>query len=206
MREWNDTRADYRQHLCAHQLFEEQVERTPDAVAVALEDERLSYRELNARANKLTHHLHGLGVGAGEVVGIFMERSLEMIAGILGALKAGAACLPLDPSYPRERLAFMLKMPETRSCCRSDVSQPDLPENRARVVCLDADWEEIARSSDENPRTSVTPESWIYVIYTSGSTGTPKAVCMPHRALVNLVDWHLTMPLRGARGRCNSPP
>ena len=199
LREWNDTRADYRQHLCAHQLFEEQVERTPDAVAVALEDERLSYRELNARANKLAHHLHCLGVGAGEVVGIFMERSLEMIAGILGTLKAGASCLPLDPSYPRERLAFMLNDAGNPVVLSQRRLSANLPENCARVVCLDTDWEEIARSSDENPRIAVTSESWIYVIYTSGSTGTPKAVCMPHRALVNLVDWHLTATTRSAR-------
>ncbi|HEX5883448.1 MAG TPA: amino acid adenylation domain-containing protein, partial [Pyrinomonadaceae bacterium] len=197
--EWNDARADYQQHLCAHQLFEAQVERTPDAVAVALKDERLSYRELNARANKLAHHLHSLGVGAGEVVGIFMERSLEMIAGILGALKAGAACLPLDPSYPQERLGFMLNDAGGPIVLSQRRLSGDLPENVARLVCLDADWEDIARNSDENPQTSVTPESWIYVIYTSGSTGTPKAVCMPHRALVNLVDWHLAAATKSAR-------
>src|SRR5215213_2403037 len=173
--EWNDTRAEYQECVCAHQLFEAQVERTPAAVAVAFEGERLSYTELNARANKLAHYLRGLGVGTGEVVGIFMERSLEMIAGILGALKTGAACLPLDPSYPRERLAFML----------GDVGGPivlsqrrlavNLPEVSMPVVCLDTDWEDIARNSDENPQLSVMPESWIYVIYTSGSTGTPKA-------------------------------
>jgi amino acid adenylation domain-containing protein len=197
--EWNNTRAEYQKDLCAHQLFEAQVERTPDAVAVVLEDERLTYRELNARANKLAHHLRSLGVREGDMVGIFMERSLEMIAGILGTLKAGAACLPLDPSYPHERLDFML----SDAPCPVVLSQQrlavDLPESSARVVLFDADWDDIARSSDEDPRITVTPESWIYVIYTSGSTGKPKGVCMPHRALVNLVDWHLAAATKSAR-------
>ncbi|HJP95209.1 MAG TPA: amino acid adenylation domain-containing protein [Pyrinomonadaceae bacterium] len=197
--EWNDTRAEFERGVCAHQLFEAQVERTPDAVAVAFEDERLSYTELNARANKLAHHLRGLGVTAGDVVGIFMERSLEMIVGVLGTLKAGAACLPFDPSLPHERLAFMLRDAGGPVVLSQQHLATDLPETGARVVCLDADWNDIARSSDENPRTSITPESWIYVIYTSGSTGTPKGVCMPHRALVNLIGWHETMPVRSAR-------
>ncbi|HEX3560510.1 MAG TPA: amino acid adenylation domain-containing protein [Pyrinomonadaceae bacterium] len=197
--EWNDTRAVYPRDLCAHQLFEAQAERTPDAVAVALEDERLSYRELNARANMLAHYLRGLGVGAGDVVGVFMERSLEMIVGVIGALKAGAACLPLDPSYPSERLAFMLRDAGGAVVLSQQLLAASLPETGARVVCLDADWEEIALSSNENPRTHVTPESWVYVIYTSGSTGRPKGVCMPHRALVNLVEWHLASPERSVR-------
>jgi amino acid adenylation domain-containing protein len=197
--EWNDTRAEYEQCVCAHQLFEAQVERMSDAVAVTFEDERLSYRELNARANKLAHHLRGLGVGTGDVVGIFMERSLEMIVGILGALKAGAASLPLDPSYPSERLAFMLKDAGGPVVLSQRCLAADLPETGARVLCLDTDWDDIARSSDENLQTSATPESWVYVIYTSGSTGRPKGVCMPHRALVNLVAWHLAAPVRSAR-------
>ena len=197
--EWNETRAEFEQGVCAHQLFETQVERTPDAVAIALEDEQLSYREQNARANKLAHHLRGLGVGTGDVAGIFMERSLEMIVGILGALKAGAACLPLDPSLPHERLAFMLRDAGGPVVLSQQRLAPELPEIGARVVCLDSDWEAIAQKRDENPQTSVTPESWIYVIYTSGSTGTPKGVCMPHRALVNLVGWHETIPMTSAR-------
>src|SRR5215216_6509079 len=197
--EWNDTRAEYQQCLCAHQLFEAQVERTPEAVALIFEDERLSYAELNARANKLAHHLRGLGVGAGAVVGIFMERSLEMVVGSLGALKAGAACLPLDPSYPRVRLAFMLRDAGGPVVLSQQRMAANLPETGARVVCVDADWDDVARHSDKNPRASVTPESWIYVIYTSGSTGTPKAVCMPHRALMNLVDWHLAAATKSAR-------
>src|SRR5215216_5416352 len=197
--EWNDTSAEYDQCLCAHQLFEAQVERTPEAVAVTLENERLSYRELNTRANKLAHHLRGLRVVTGDVVGIFMERSLEMIVGIIGTLKAGAACLPLDPSNPSVRLAFMLRDAGGTVVLSQQRLASDLPETRARVVCLDQDWDEIARNSDDDPKTFVTPESWIYVIYTSGSTGTPKAVCMPHRALVNLVGWHLMAPAISAR-------
>ncbi len=197
--EWNDTRAEFEHGVCAHQLFETQVAAKPDGVAVAFEDEKLSYRELNARANKLAHHLRGLGVGTGDVAGIFMERSLEMIVGILGVLKAGAACLPLDPSLPNERLAFMLRDAGGPVVLSQQRLVPKLPETGARVVCLDSDWEAIAQKHEANPRTSVTRESWIYVIYTSGSTGRPKGVCMPHRALVNLVGWHETMPMTSAR-------
>ncbi|HLM23650.1 MAG TPA: amino acid adenylation domain-containing protein, partial [Pyrinomonadaceae bacterium] len=197
--ECNDTSAEYDQCLCAHQLFEAQVERTPEAVAVTLENERLSYRELNTRANKLAHHLRGLGVVTGDVVSIFMERSLEMIVGIIGTLKAGAACLPLDPSNPSVRLAFMLRDAGGPVVLSQRRLAAHLPETRARVVCLDHDWDEIARNRDDDPKTFVTPENWIYVIYTSGSTGTPKAVCMPHRALVNLVGWHLIGPTISAR-------
>ncbi|HSE19639.1 MAG TPA: amino acid adenylation domain-containing protein [Pyrinomonadaceae bacterium] len=197
--EWNDTRAEYDERVCTHQLFERQVERTPEATAVAFEDERLSYRELNAQANKLAHHLRSLGVTTGDVVGIFMERSLEMIAGILGTLKAGAACLPLDPSNPSERLAFMLRDAGGPVVLSQRHLAADLPETGARIICVDGDWEDIARSSDENIKTSATPESWVYVIYTSGSTGRPKGVCMPHRALVNLVAWHLTAPVKSTR-------
>ena len=199
LREWNDTRADYDESICAHQLFEAQVKRTPEAVAVAFENERLSYRELNARANKLAHYLRGLGVGAGDVIGIFMERSLEMIVGILGALKAGAACLPLDPSNPSVRLAFMLRDAGGPLVLSQRGLAADLPDTGLRVVSLDADWDEIAQHSEDDPESFVTPENWIYVIYTSGSTGRPKAVCMPHRALVNLVSWHLTAPVKSAR-------
>jgi len=197
--EWNDTAAEFEQDVCAHQLFETQVAAKPEATAIALEGQRLSYRELNARANKLAHHLRGLGVGPGDVAGIFMERSLEMIVGVLGVLKAGAACLPLDPSLPHERLAFMLRDAGGPVVLAQQRLATKLPETGACVVCLDSDWEAVARSSEENPQTSATPESWIYVIYTSGSTGTPKGVCMPHRALVNLVGWHETMPSKSAR-------
>ena len=197
--EWNDTRAEYDTRLCAHQLFEAQVERTPDAVAVAFENEQLSYRDLNARANKLAHHLRGLGVATGDVVGIFMERSLELIVGVVGTLKAGAACLPLDPSNPLERLAFMIRDAGGPVVLSQRRLAPDLPEAGSRVICLDADWDEIARNSDDDPETLVASENWIYVIYTSGSTGMPKAVCMPHRALVNLVGWHLMAPATSAR-------
>ena len=197
--DWNDIHAEYDQRVCAHQLFEAQVERTPDAVAVALENERLSYRELNARANQLAHHLRALGVRAGEVVGIFMERSLEMIVSVLGTLKAGAACLPLDPSYPHERLDFMLRDAPCPVVLSQQRLAANLPETGARVVRLDGDWDDIVRGSVENSRTFVRPESWIYLIYTSGSTGRPKGVCMPHRALVNLVEWHLAAATKSAR-------
>src|SRR5207237_6202097 len=161
--------------------------------------EQLSYRELNARANKLAHHLRGLGVGAGEAVGVLMERSSEMIVGVLGALKAGAACLPLDPSYPDERLAFMLRDAGGPVVLSQRRLAANLPETGARVVCLDTDWAEIARRGDENARRARPPASCVDVGSTWGSTGQPKGVCMPHRALVNLVQWHLAVPAKSAR-------
>jgi amino acid adenylation domain-containing protein len=198
--DWNDTRTSYPLELCAHQLFEAQVERSPDAVALRFEDEQLSYRELNARANQVANYLEALGVGTGDITGIFMERSVEMIVGLLGLLKAGAACLPLDPSYPKERLAFMLKDAEASVVLSEQRLAENLADASARVICLDADWDAIAQRSDENrQRRAITPENWIYVIYTSGSTGKPKGVGMPHRALVNLVEWHRAQPKTSRR-------
>jgi amino acid adenylation domain-containing protein len=197
--EWNDTREEYPRDLCAHQLFEAQVERTPDAVALATEGEQLSYRQLNARANRLARRLQALGVGPGELVGVFMERSVEMIVGVLGILKSGAACLPLDPKYPGERLSFMLEDARAKVVLTQERLAATRPESDARVVCVDAEEDSAAEGVDENPRPPLTPENLVYVIYTSGSTGRPKGVAMPHRALVNLAEWHRRAPAQSTR-------
>ncbi|MEH2114172.1 amino acid adenylation domain-containing protein [Nostoc sp.] len=187
--EWNDTTVDYPQHLCIHQLFEEQVEKTPDSIAVVFNEEQLTYQELNHRANKIAHYLHSdsLGVGPEILVGICMERSLEMIVGLLGILKAGGAYVPLDPTYPQERLSFMLADSQVSVLLTQQKFAEEFAGSRAKVVCLDTDWESINQYSQENLASNVTAENLAYVIYTSGSTGTPKGVAVPHRAVNRLV-------------------
>jgi amino acid adenylation domain-containing protein len=162
--EWNNTATDYPLDKCVHQLFEEQVEKTPDAIAVKFEDQHLTYRELNERANQVAHHLD---VKPDTLIGLSVERSLEMIVGMLGILKAGAAYVPLDPSYPEERLNFIL-------------------EDSGIEILLDKErLEKIDEPNIENPSTDVKPNNLAYVIYTSGSTGKPKGVLIEHQSLVN---------------------
>ncbi|MBE8964962.1 amino acid adenylation domain-containing protein [Nostocales cyanobacterium LEGE 12452] len=185
MVEWNNTEVEYPQQLCIHQLFEAQVEQTPDAVAVIFKDQQLTYRELNTKANKLAHYLQTLGVKPEILVGICVERSLEMIIGLLGILKAGGAYVPLDPTYPEERLAFMLEDSSMPVLLTKSQLVEKLPQHSARVLCLDSDWEEIAFHSLENPTSKVKPENLAYIIYTSGSTGFPKGVLIQQRSLVN---------------------
>jgi len=185
--EWNATETAYPRDQCIHHLFEARVERTPDAVAVVFENERLTYGELNVRANRLAHHLRALGVGPETLVAICMERSPEMIIGLLGILKAGGAYVPLDPKYPKERLAFMLADTRVPVLVTQARLVSKLPEHGATVVCLDTDRAEIARKSGANPASTVTASNVAYVIYTSGSTGTPKGVMTPHRGVSRLL-------------------
>ncbi|HWN93879.1 MAG TPA: amino acid adenylation domain-containing protein [Methylomirabilota bacterium] len=186
---WNNTQAPWPFASTVHQLFEQQVERTPDAPAVSFGKEKLSYRELIYRANEIANYLRTLGVGPDGVVGICCERSFDMVASVLGTLKAGAAYLPLDPTYPHERLRFMLEDSRaavllTHSKLRHVFSNITTP-----TLCLDADWPGGTRLNRENPTDIATPDNLSYLIYTSGSTGKPKGVAMIHRALVNLIDW-----------------
>ncbi len=168
------------------ELFGAQAARTPDAIAVISEDEAVSYGELNAHANQLAHYLRGLGVGPEVVVGLCVERSVEMIVGLLGILKAGGAYLPLDPEYPRERLAFMLKDAGTSVLITQQALVDRLGASRARPVLIDADWFKIAQASVANIAADLRPHNTAYVIYTSGSTGTPKGVAVPHSGISNL--------------------
>jgi len=185
--EWNETKAEYPRDKCIHQLFEEQVERSPDAVAVVFEEEQLTYRELNAKANQLARYLQGLGVGPEVLVTICVERSLEMIIGLLGVLKAGGAYVPLDPDYPSDRIASILSSSGINLLVTGETLSTSLPKHSARSICLDTDSEQIAESSDRNPEVTSQPENLAYVIYTSGSTGQPKGVEICHKSLVNLV-------------------
>jgi amino acid adenylation domain-containing protein len=187
--DWNDTSSKYPHDRCIHQLFEEQVEQIPDAVAVVYGDQQLTYRELNASANQLAHYLKNFGVEPEVLVGICVQRSLEMVVGLLGILKAGGAYVPLDPAYPRERLAFMLKDSQVPVLLTQNCLLNELPELQARVICLDKDWKVIAKESDENSNSSVSVNNPAYLIYTSGSTGTPKGVLGLHRGAVNRFHW-----------------
>jgi amino acid adenylation domain-containing protein len=187
--EWNQTEVAYPKDRCLHELIEEQVERTPDATAVVFENEQLTYRELNERANQLGRHLQGLGVGPDTLVGLCVERSLEMVVGLLGILKAGGAYVPLDPEYPRERLAFMLEDADVPVLLTQARLAASLPTHNARIIRLDEDWPVIAAESPARVRSPVEAEHLAYMIYTSGSTGRPKGAMNTHVGIVNRLLW-----------------
>ena len=184
--DWNDTRTNYPDDRCVHQLFEQQVEQIPGAVALVYGDEQFTYRELNARANQLAYYLRKRGVGPEVLVGICMERSIEMIVGLLGILKAGGAYVPLDPAYPKERLAFILQDTAVPVLLTQQRLLEALPDCGAKVICLDSNWEIIDREKTDNLVSVATAENLAYVIYTSGSTGKPKGVLVTHGNVVRL--------------------
>ena len=187
--EFNDTAAAFPSDLCLHQLFEEQVARTPESVALVFEDAEVSYQELNARANQLAHRLRRLGVSAESRVGILLERSIEMVVSLLAVLKAGGAYVPLDREYPGERVRFMLEDAEVCVLVTQEKLRQLLPGYEGEVLCLEAAQAEIALESEENVASGVVPENLAYVIYTSGSTGTPKGAMNTHRAICNRLLW-----------------
>lgn len=181
----NDTQATYAQDACIHHLFERQAARTPHATAVVFAGAQLTYGELNRRANQLARRLQKLGVGPDVPVGICVERSLEMVIGLLGVLKAGGAYLPMDPFFPRDRLAFMLEDTGASVILTQRHLLKQLPAHQAKVVCLDTDWQDLAVASSKAPNSGVTSANLAYIIYTSGSTGKPKGVMIDHRNVVN---------------------
>lgn len=184
---WNDTAADYPQR-CVHQLFEEQAERSPSAVAVAFNNQQLTYRELNERANQLAHHLREQGVQTDMRVGIGVERSLEMVVGLLGILKAGGAYVPLDPDYPRERLGFMLEDADVDLLVTTTALEARFPSvGGPRVVLLDSEESGFHAYPTSNPIDGQGPDDLVYVTYTSGTTGRPKGIAIRHRGVVRLV-------------------
>jgi amino acid adenylation domain-containing protein len=187
LREWNDTQAAYPRDASIPQLFERQVEQTPDAVAVVAGDEHLTYGELNAQANRLAHHLQHLGVGPEVRVGICLERSAELIIGLLAIVKAGGVYVPLDPTYPEERLALMLEDAGVSVVVTHQRLLPQLGHPQSHVVCLDSDAPVIARQHAANPVAHIAAENLAYVMYTSGSTGRPKGIGVTHRAIARLV-------------------
>ena len=186
--EWNGTERDFPKQKCIHQLFEEQVERSPDAIAVVFEEQQLTYRELNQRANQLARYLRKFGAGPEALVGLCIERSLDMIVGLLGILKAGGAYVPLDPEYPKERLAFMLEDTQPPVLLTRRRLLNRVPDYAGQRICLDEDWDKIAQENEANFESGATAHNLAYVIYTSGSTGTPKGVLVEHQGLCNLTD------------------
>ncbi|MBW4431907.1 MAG: amino acid adenylation domain-containing protein [Pelatocladus maniniholoensis HA4357-MV3] len=193
LQEWNNIEIEYPQDKCIHELFEAQVEKTPDAIAVVFENQQLSYRELNRRANQLAHYLRSaklsrsdsLGVKPEVLVGICVERSLEMSIAILGILKAGAAYVPIDVNYPKERIEYILEDAQVEILLTQQHLEVELPKHQASLLYLERNWSDIAQQSTQNCRSQVTSENLAYVIYTSGSTGKPKGVAVNHQALVN---------------------
>ena len=180
------------------ELFAAQAELHADAVALVCGDEQVSYAELNERANQLAHHLRALGVGPEVRVGLCVERSVEMVVGVLGILKAGGAYVPLEPAYPQDRLRFMIDDARVSILLTQQNLPLDLSDGLAHVIYLDRDWPEIAAQESNNPPNEIQPENLAYVIYTSGSTGTPKGVGIEHRAILNYVRSILeTLDVRG---------
>ncbi|EDN67484.1 non-ribosomal peptide synthetase [Beggiatoa sp. PS] len=185
--DWNDTKTDYPRGKTIVDLFEEQVDKTPNVIAVVFEGKQLTYQALNTKANQLARHLQQLAVKAEVLVGICLERSLEMVIGLLGILKAGGAYLPLDPALPKARLAFMLEDAQVPVLLSQESLKEGLPETTALVLCLDAETKTLSRYSEENFKSGVAPENLAYVIYTSGSTGNPKGVQIVHSSLLNFL-------------------
>ena len=186
--EWNDTTAAYPRDASLAELFEAHAARTPDAIAAECQDTRLTYGELDRRANQLARHLRKLSVGPGMPVGLCMQRSLELVVGMLGILKAGGAYVPLDPTYPRERLAFMVEDTRLSVVLSQRSVREVLPtDSGANVVLLDEAWSKIALEPDSSPGVKMPAQSLAYVMYTSGSTGRPKGVCIPQRGVARLV-------------------
>ncbi len=183
---WNDTATDYPREKCIHQLFEDYAEATPDNPAIVFADRVWTYRQLNCRANQLAHSLCRLGIGPEVRVGIYIERSSEMIIALLAILKAGGAYVPLDTTYPSERQASILLDTKSPLLLTLKKHLPDLPDFKGKVICID-DEAVYAGNSEDNPCSAVLPENLAYIMYTSGSTGIPKGVCIPHLAVVRLV-------------------
>ena len=186
---WNDTRHEYPLDLCLQQLIEQQVERSPDAVALCFDEQRLSFSQLNRRANRLAHYLRELGVGPDSLVGVQMERSLELMIALLAIIKAGGAYLPLDPGYPEERLALLIEDASVGVVLTQQRFAQRLAAYGIEVLCLDDPASEELHACEDNPASVNRPEDLAYVIYTSGSTGRPKGCMLPHKAICNRLLW-----------------
>jgi len=185
LHDWNDTEVDYPQDICVHDLFARQVDRRPDATALIFEDRELSYAELDERANRLANHLQSMGLGPDSFVGIYVERSFDMMVSILGVQKAGGAYVPLDPNYPSDRIALMIEDSGAAIVLTQTHLISTLPEHQAQIVCVDVESPEMAQQPTTRPSSGTTPSNLAYMIYTSGSTGRPKGVKVEHRNVVN---------------------
>lgn len=197
LKNWNNTTIEYPQKQLIHELFEEQVKLFPSQIAVVFENQELTYQQLNQKANQLGHYLQKLGVKSEELVGICLERSLEMVVGLLGILKAGGAYVPLDPNYPQERLNYLLEDTQLKIIITDQFNRELLAQYQGIVICLDTDWPTIIQENQDNCNSGVTGENLAYVIYTSGSTGKPKGAMNTHQGIKNRLLWmqetyHLT--------------
>jgi amino acid adenylation domain-containing protein len=205
---WNKTDARFPKELCVHQLFEAQVAKTPNAVAVVFEDQSLTYAELNRQANQLAHYLRKLGVGPDVVVGLCVESSLNMMVGLLGILKADGAFLPLDPALPTDRLHIMMTQAGMSVLLTQQAFRVDIGWAQGSVLCLDSEWIKVAQEPTSSPLCTAVPENLVYILFTSGSTGTPKGVAIEHRQLLNYVHGiieRLRLPA-GSRYALVTPP
>ena len=185
--EFNATQADYADHLCVHYLLEQRAQQMPAAIAVVSGEQQLTYGELNARANQLANYLRKRGVGPDVLVGICIDRSVDMLVGILGILKAGGAYVPVDPAYPKDRIAFILEDAKVSLLITLKSLTGSLPQHSAQVVLLDEDWHSIVEKNADDVTRNITPDNLAYVLYTSGSTGKPKGVQIQHRSLTNFL-------------------
>ncbi len=186
---WNNTAEEYSQNCCLHTLFEKQVEKTPTAPALFVDELSLSYEELNSRANKLARYLRKQGVKPGSLVGVFMGRSLEMVVALYGILKAGGAYVPLDPSYPEERLLFMMEDADLTVILTQEHLQKGLPSSKVKTIFLDSQWHLVEQERNEPVKSEVKADDLAYVIYTSGSTGQPKGAMNQHDGICNRLFW-----------------
>jgi non-ribosomal peptide synthetase component F/acyl carrier protein len=182
IKEWHQIDSEYSKNACLHQLFEERVEKTPDAIAIVFEDRQLTYQQLNQKANQIAHYLHSQGIKPEDKIGLCVDRSLEMIAGILGILKAGGAYVPLDTTYPQERLNFILEDARIDLVLTQKHLLERFSQTRSQLIAL----EKITSTKEDNPNLEVTPDNLAYVIYTSGSTGKPKGVLCTHHNVIRL--------------------
>ncbi len=185
--EWNQTETEYPQDKCIHQLFEEQVEKMPDAIAVVFEDQQLTYQQLNEKANQLAHYLQEIGVKPEVLVGICIERSLEMIVGLLGILKAGGAYVPLDPNSPHERMEYLFADAQFSLLITKKRASLNFPKSYPLIIDIDECSDVLQHQSKSNCQSGVTARNLGYVIYTSGSTGQPKGVLVEHRSVANFL-------------------
>ena len=187
LHDWNDTATDYPADKCIHQLVEIQAAQNPEAVALIFDGEELTYGDLNRRSNQLAHHLQSMGVEPDGLVGFCVERSLDMVVGLLGILKAGGCYVPIDPAYPNDRIAYMVEASNLSILLTQEQFQEKLAAPTVQMVSIDTDWDTIASQRDDNPTSGVGPDNLSYIIYTSGSTGKPKGVQICHRSAVNFL-------------------
>jgi amino acid adenylation domain-containing protein len=185
---WNDTSAEFPQ-VCAHELFEQQVDRDPGAIALVFGERQVSYRELNERANRVAHYLRSRGVGPDVLVGVCLERSPELVVALLAVWKAGGAYVPLDPAYPVERLSFMIGDAQTPVLLTEEKCRRLFSSAGEKAIYLDSDWSVLSKELGDNPAPIASPSNLAYVMYTSGSTGKPKGAMILHRGLVNYLWW-----------------